>query len=35
MNDYEGIEELSPSRQTAAKTIFAAISILKEAGVLV
>jgi restriction system protein len=32
MNEYEGIGELSPSKQTAAKTIYAALTILKEAG---
>lgn len=32
MNIYEGIEELAQSKQTAAKTIYAAFEILKEAG---
>lgn len=32
MNQYEGIEKLSPSMRCAAKTVFAAFEILKEVG---
>lgn len=32
MNSYQGIEALSPSMRCAAKTVFAAFEILKEAG---